>query len=225
MRSFDDIFQIAADRKGGAKALESMIGSSHAKSAKELAAIPDDRWLAMMTKCIFQAGFNWQVVENKWPGFEDAFEGFDPARWAMAPDEDLDRLATDTRIIRNPQKIVTVRGNAIFLREIAAEHGSAGKFFAEWPATDQVGLLEVLKKRASRMGGNTAQYFLRFMGRDSFILSRDVTAALIREGVIDKPSSSKSAMRKIQDAFNTLSAESGRPMTEISRTLALSVGE
>ena len=32
------------------------------------------------------------------------------------------------------------------------------------------------------------------MGVDSFILSRDVTAALIREGVVDKAPTSKGAM-------------------------------
>jgi len=224
MRHFDEIRQMAADHKGGMDALDALLTDSHGKTAKQLAAIPDDRWLSLMTKCIFQAGFNWKVIETKWPGFEAAFNGFDVAKCAFLSDEDLDRLATDKSIVRNPQKIITVRDNAIFLRELAGEHGSAAAFFAAWPADDQIGLLEVLKARASRMGGNTAQYFLRFIGRDSFILSRDVTAALIREGVVDKQVTSKAAWRAVQDAFNTWAAQSGGSMTQISRTLAMSVG-
>ena len=81
----------------------------------------------------------------------------------------------------------------------------------------------MLKKRASRLGGATAMYFLRNMGVDSFITSRDVGTALIREGVIDKPPSSKRDFDAAQAAFNHWRAESGRPLTHISRVLACSV--
>ena len=80
MESFQKIFARAAKRKGSAAALEALL--PQAKTAKQLAAIGDDRWLAGMTKAVFRAGFNWKVIENKWPGFEAAFEGFDPHRCA-----------------------------------------------------------------------------------------------------------------------------------------------
>lgn len=223
MRTYQAIFERAAERHGGAKVLAAKLAESQPKSPTELAAISDDRWLAEMTRRIFQAGFNWSVVDNKWDGFEAAFEGFDVGRWAMASDDDLDALARDTRIVRNPQKIHTVRENAVFLSDLAKEHGSAGRFFADYPATDYVGLLGVLKKRGSRLGGTTAQYFLRFVGKDSFIVSRDVTAALIASGVIDKAPTSAKALRAVQDAFNDWMTESGRPLVQISRTLALSI--
>ena len=223
MQTYQAIFDRAAKRHGGAAALSAKLAESQPKSPAELAAIPDDHWLAEITRCVFQAGFNWSVIENKWDGFETAFEGFDVSRWAMASDDDLDALAHDTRIVRNPQKIRTVRENAVFLSDLAKEHGSAGRFFADYPATDQVGLMDVLKKRGSRLGGTTAQYFLRFIGKDTFIISRDVTAALIAAGVIDKPPTSAKALHAVQDAFNAWMSESGRPLTQISRTLALSI--
>ncbi|MDH3196433.1 MAG: DNA-3-methyladenine glycosylase I, partial [Hyphomicrobiales bacterium] len=187
VQTYQAIFARAAERHGSAKALEAKLAESRPKSSAELAALPDDRWLAEMTRRIFQAGFNWSVIDNKWDGFEAAFEGFDVGRWAMAGDDDLDRLARDTRIVRNPQKIRTVRENAVFLSDLAKEHGSAARFFADYPVTDQVGLMDILKKRGSRLGGTTAQYLLRLIGKDAFVLSRDVTAALIAAGVINKP--------------------------------------
>jgi 3-methyladenine DNA glycosylase Tag len=66
-------------------------------------------------------------------------------------------------------------------------------------------------------------YFLRFMGVDSFVLSRDVVAALVREGVVDKSASSRRDLEKVQAAFNRWSEESGRPMTHISRVLACTI--
>ena len=219
--SFDELNTIAAERKGGADAFEAMLPS--VKTPEELAAIPDDRWLSMMARCIFQAGFNWKVIEKKWPGFEEAFEGFDPARWSMMSDEDLDRLLKDTRVVRHAKKLMSVGENAVFLRDLAAEHGTAARFFADWPVSDYVGLLLVLKKRGSRLGGNTGQYFLRFMGKDSFILGGDVVKALIREDVVDKAPSSQKDMAKVQAAFNSWAAESGRTLAAISRTLACTV--
>ncbi|MEM9715321.1 MAG: hypothetical protein AAF826_02270 [Pseudomonadota bacterium] len=61
------------------------------------------------------------------------------------------------------------------------------------------------------------------MGRDSFILSRDVIARLIAEGVIDKAPTSKKTMSAVQTAFNTWRDQSGRSLTEISRVLAMSL--
>jgi len=218
---FAEIFAVAAGRKGGAAAFEATLPTL--KSAAELAAIPDDRWLAGMTRAIFQAGFSWTVIENKWPGFEAAFWGFDVGRCAMMSDDDLDALLKDTRIVRNGAKIRTVAENAAFLQSLAAEHGSAGKAFADWPPEDFVGLMLLLKKNASHLGGTSAQYFLRQMGVDGFVLSRDVVRALIREGVVDKAPTSQRDLARVQEAFNQWHTESGRPLGAISRTLACSV--
>ena len=45
-------------------------------------------------------------------------------------------------------------------------------------------LLRLIAKQGSRLGAVTGQRMLRSMGRDSFILSQDVTARLIAEGVV-----------------------------------------
>ncbi len=220
MHHFDEIYSIAAQRHGGPDALEQNLGKP--KSLAELASMPEDRWLSIITKCIFQAGFNWKVIENKWEGFETAFDGFDVGRCAFMDDEKFDSLLQDTRIVRNGTKIATVRDNAAFLLELRTE-GGAGQVLGGWPSTDFVGLLAMLGKRGSRLGGASAQYAMRFAGRDSFILSRDVTARLIAEGVVDKAPTSKKAMAAVQSAFSTWMEQSGRSLTEISRVLAMSL--
>ena len=176
-----------------------------------------------MSKCIFQAGFNWKVVENKWDDMEEVFHGFDIGRMGFMTDEEIGEHLGNPKIIRHGRKIAAIRDNARFLADLAREHGSAASFFANWPADRYVDLLAVLKKDAARLGGNSAMYFLRFMGIDSFILSRDVAAALIREGVVDKAPSSKRDMEKVQAAFNAWQRQSGRPLTQISRVLACTV--
>ncbi|MGR6466658.1 DNA-3-methyladenine glycosylase I [Rhizobium sp. PAMB 3182] len=221
MRSFPEIYDLAIQRKGSADEIEAHV--MRPKPSAELAALPDDRYLALMTKCIFQAGFNWKVVEAMWPGFEAAFEGFDIAHCAMLHDEDFERLVSDERIVRHGPKIKAVQDNARFVADLAEEHGSAGRFFADWPAEDYVGLLDLLKKRGTRLGGNTGQYFLRFAGVESFILSQSVVNRLIAEGVVDKAPSSAKQLAAVQKAFNTWKEQSGRSLTEISRVLAVSI--
>lgn len=224
MRRFADIYAQAAARKGGEAALEALIAEHGSKSPAALAAIPDHRWLSQMSKCVFQAGFNWQVIETKWPGFETAFHGFDPRLNAAMSDEAFDAHLKNTAIVRNAQKILSVRDNAGFLVDLAAEHGSAAAFFAAWPDDDFAGLLELMKQRASRLSGETAARFFRFMGKSSFIPSRDVTAALVGAGVISGPPKGKRDLAAVQGAFNAWAKESGRDLTAISRVLALSTG-
>ena len=145
MRKFMQIHAIAAKRKGGADALEALLDKPKSKS--KLAAVPDDRWLSCMAKCVFQAGFNWKVVDNMWPGFEVAFEGFNVGHCAMLNDDDLARLVSDTRIVRHGTKIRSVQQNAVFVADLARQYGGVGKAFANWPSSDYVGLLDLLKKK------------------------------------------------------------------------------
>ena len=223
MTPFKSIRARAARRKGGDKALASLL--QPAPDAKKLARLKDDRVLAEMTRRIFSAGFVWSVIESKWPGFEAAFLGFEPRRLVFQSEDFWHELTRDPRIVRNGAKIMAVRDNAKFVTEIAAEHGSFGKFLVAWPATDQVGLLELLDKRGARLG-NTGQYFLRFIGWDGFVLSRDVVACLRDAGLdIAETPTSKKDKRKIQDQFNAWAKESGLPILHISRICAMSIGE
>jgi len=99
MKNFEEIYQRAADRKGSEAELKKLTHVK-TKTAKQLAAIPDDRYLSSITKAVFNAGFVWRVIENKWEGFEQAFWGFNINRCAfMSPSLARTRelFATDKR--------------------------------------------------------------------------------------------------------------------------------
>ncbi len=192
--------------------------------AASLGAIPDHRHLSGMSKAIFKAGFVWRVIENKWPAFEDAFHSFDVDTCAHLSPDDIETLCADERIVRNRQKILTVPRNAVMIQDAATEHGSFANLIAQWPDEDYVGLLDHLKKHGERLGGNSAQYYLRTMGKDGFLLTGDVARALINAGVVDSAPNGKAARRKVQEAVNQWRQESGFNLAEISRILALSIG-
>ncbi|PBC11815.1 DNA-3-methyladenine glycosylase I [Mesorhizobium sp. WSM3859] len=224
MLDFQKIHARAAKRKGGEAVLAPLLGP--APDNKAVAKVPDDRILSTMAERIFAAGFVWRVIEQKWPGFEEAFLGFEPKRLLFQPDDFWHELASDSRIVRNPQKIKSVRDNAAFVGRVSKEHGSFGKFIAAWPADDQVGLTAYLAKHGSRLGGNTGQYFLRWLEWDTFVVSADMAAALRDAGLdIAENPTSKRDLEKIQAQINHWSAETGLPRRHISRILAMSIGE
>jgi 3-methyladenine DNA glycosylase Tag len=116
-------------------------------------------YLEVMTKAVFQSGMSWAVVNAKWPGFQEAFEGFDAERIAEYTPEDIDRLAADARIIRNVRKIEATVQNAQTLCELAAAHGGD---FRPWLQShgDFDATVKALRKRFKFLGDFGAYYFL-----------------------------------------------------------------
>ena len=224
MRDFSEIIALAAERQGGSRALEDALATTPALAPSAVAAIPEDRILAEMTRRTFNAGFSSKVIEAKWPAFEAAFKNFDPHACAFMSEEHFEALLQDHAIVRNGAKIKAVQVNAKLVLDLAASHGSAARFFANWPDKDHVGLLALLKERGSFLSGDGGMRFLRSLGKPAFITTKDVVAALIREGVISKAPSSKRDFATIQDVFNLWAGQSGRNLTEISRILAMSMG-
>lgn len=222
MKRFQPIIQRARDHQGGQFCLEEMMPT--VRSPRALGQTKDDRWLAQMTRCVFQAGFVWRVVNHKWEGFEDVFFGFPPEKIVMLSPDQIDRFAQNPRIIRNRQKILGVQANAQFILDISQEHGSFGKFISKWPAHDLIGLFATMKKRGSRLGGMTGQRVLRNMGKDTFIITADVVRCLQRTGLdIGENPSTKRELGLIQNTFNEWHEESKLPYSHISRICALSL--
>ena len=225
MRNFHDIIALAAERHGGIEALEAALRDTPVLSPAEIAATPDDRILAAMTRRVFYAGFSSKVIDAKWDAFEAAFDRFDPGSCAAIAEEGFDAILRNKDIVRNGAKIASVRLNAAYVVDLAMQHGSAARFFADWPDDTYVALLETLKQRGNRLGGETGMRFLRDIRKAAVIPTRDVVAALVREGIPTGPPGGKRDFQAIQDACNTWSRECGRNLTEISRILAMSIGD
>ena len=222
MTSFQTLYELAAINKGSPAMLEQVLPST--ATPKELSEITDDRYLSMMTRCIFRAGFVWRIIDYKWPGFENAFANFNPLAVAHFSDERLEQLAQDTTIVRHFTKIVAVRNNAVYVLDQQRRHGSFAAFIADWPTEDIVGLWLELKKQGSRLGGNSGPMMLRSMGKDTFLITKDVCDALVHHGFIEKFSvNSQRDLRRVQDIFNSLCEQSGRSLSQVSRILACTV--
>lgn len=221
MRDYRWLHEYCLNRFGSAAALEARLPVP--RSAAELRAVADDRYLSLISLRIFRAGLKHSVVDAKWPAFEEVFFGFNPHKVVLMGDEHLERLMRDERLIRHLAKLKSVPRNAQFVLDVARERGSFGNLLADWPVSDIVGLWRFLAKRGNQLGGLSAPRFLRMAGKDTFIPTEDVVAALVAQGVIDKAPTSQKDLAAVQDAFNRWQAESGRPLCQLSVMLAHTV--
>ncbi|MGH8435209.1 MAG: DNA-3-methyladenine glycosylase I, partial [Pseudomonas sp.] len=176
MRDYKWLNEYCLNRFGSKLALEARLPTPTA--AAELSKIADDRYLSLIALRVFRAGLKHSLVDAKWPAFEEVFFGFDPEKVVLMGGEHLERLMQDARLIRHLGKLKSVPRNAQFVLDVAKEKGSFGALIAEWPVTDIVGLWKYLAKHGSQLGGLSAPRFLRMVGKDTFIPTDDMVAAL-----------------------------------------------
>ncbi|MDP3976832.1 MAG: DNA-3-methyladenine glycosylase I [Pseudomonas sp.] len=221
MRDYKWLHEYCLNRFGSAAALEARL--SQPRSAAELRALGDDRYLSTISLRIFRAGLKHSLVDAKWPVFEQVFFGFDPEKVVLMGAEHLENLMQDARIIRHLGKLKSVPRNAQFVLDVRREKGSFGALIADWPVTDIVGLWRYLAKHGSQLGGLSAPRFLRMVGKDTFIPSDDMVAALKAQNIIDKVPTSLKDRAAVQAAFNQWHTQSGRPLCQLSMMLAYTV--
>ncbi len=210
----------SARQRHGAAAIDARLPQP--RSALELKGTRDDRYLSQMSLRIFRAGLKHSLVDAKWPAFEEVFAGFDPRRVRAMSDEAMEKLLGDARLIRHWGKLKSVRDNAAAMLTVGEEFGGFGAWLGSWPGADIVGLWDTLAARFSQMGGNSGPTFLRMVGKDTFILSPSVIAGLKHWAEMPPPKN-KRDRAMAQAVFNAWATETGRPLSQLSLILAMSV--
>lgn len=223
LESFDALYSRASQRKGGPLGLNYLLGEDEPDNL--LTHFSDDRFLSAFTKKVFQSGFVWRVVQNKWPSFEESFFEFNIEKILMMPEEMMERKAADPKIIRNYNKVKTIKANAQMIFDEQQNGHSFAEFIAHWPRENIIGLWAHLKKHGARLGGNTGPYALRALGKDTFLLTRDIEAYFRSHDLISGGLQTKASLNTIQASFNTWHQESGLSLTQLSRLVAYATGD
>ncbi len=119
-------------------------------------------YLEVLTKAVFESGMSWRIIENKWPGFQEAFHAFDPERIANLSPDEIDALTSDTRIVRNRRKIESTIHNANKMLELDAADGGFKGFLGG--NGDFWSLSKAMKKEFKHVGDFGCFYFLYVVG-------------------------------------------------------------
>ena len=126
----------------------------------------DDAYYEILCQSVFQAGFSWEVVRNKWPNFQKAFHNFQIDKVAALKTQDVGRLLKDPGIIRNTQKIMAVIENAHIVLQIQKEHGSFRKFIVSLRKLPYEKRRKILSNTFAWIGPTGAFHFFWSVGED-----------------------------------------------------------
>ncbi|HEV8573472.1 MAG TPA: DNA-3-methyladenine glycosylase I [Dehalococcoidia bacterium] len=121
-------------------------------------------YLEVMSKAIFQTGISWKVVENKWPGINQAFHGFDHRLVASLTEAELADLCANPKVIRNRRKIEAIIDNARQMLDLEEAHGSFKGYLRSHGSFDKT--VADLRKRFKFLGEMGAFYFLYVVGEE-----------------------------------------------------------
>jgi 3-methyladenine DNA glycosylase Tag len=120
----------------------------------------DEDYFEQLTKAVFQAGFSFKVVEQKWPDISEVFERFDFKKLAIWDEEKISSAIQNPKIIRNIKKIRGIVYNAQIFMEIVSDHGSFDKFLATTRSKPYKEFSTLLTKKFKWLGRTGAYVFL-----------------------------------------------------------------
>jgi DNA-3-methyladenine glycosylase I len=137
----------------------------------------DDRALfELLTLEGAQAGLSWRTVLVRRAAYKAAYHGFDIDRVAGMTDGELEKLLTDSPLIRNRLKIFSTRDNARAAQAAIAQHASLDRYLwsfvnhtpienrrterSQVPATTPISdtMSKALRKAGFRFVGSTICY-------------------------------------------------------------------
>jgi 3-methyladenine DNA glycosylase Tag len=136
----------------------------HPEAPEQIVPQSLNDYLEVMTKAVFQSGMSWKVVNSKWAGFQEGFQGFDVARVAAMDESAIDDLASDTRIIRNRRKIVATVHNAQRLIDLDEEYDGIRNYFRSHG--DFYDVLKDVRKQFKYMGDTGTYYWMYVLGEE-----------------------------------------------------------
>lgn len=119
-------------------------------------------YLEVMTRVVFEPGLNWRVVEAKWPGFKEAFNGFDPQIVAGYTPADVRGLLADPAIIRNRKKIEATIHNAGEMLAIDRESGAFRDYLRSHGSFEATA--RDIRRRFKFLGESGVYHFLYVVG-------------------------------------------------------------
>jgi len=127
----------------------------------------DKGYFELLSKAVFNAGFSYKVVRNKWEGTMEVFHEFEPkilSKWTV--DEISDALESP-KIIRNSKKVTAIVSNAKVFLEIVKKHKSFENFLNSFRDKCYEEKQKILSKQFKWLGPTGAHFFLWSVGEDA----------------------------------------------------------
>ena len=127
----------------------------------------DKGYFEILSKAVFNAGFSYQVVRNKWEGTKEVFHDFDPeilSNWTV---DEISVALESPKIIRNSKKVIAIVSNAKVFLEIVKKHKSFENYLKSFCDKQYEEKQKILSKQFKWLGPTGAHFFLLSVGEDA----------------------------------------------------------
>lgn len=124
----------------------------------------DDEYFEILCLMIFQSGFNWRVVREKWKDLKKIFKGFKVEDVARLTSKQQQALLKNPKMIKNKRKIEAVMANAKIFLEIIKEFGSFEDYLKNLRTLREKEKIKEIKKLFSGIDDYSAEFFLHSVG-------------------------------------------------------------
>lgn len=138
-----------------------------------------------------QAGLSWATILKRREAYRKAFASFDPVRVARFTEQKLERLLSDTGIIRNRLKVYGARNNAERFLEIQKEFGSFDlyiwSFVGGAPIVNRrktIGQIPATTKESDALSKDMIKRGFKFAG-STILYSHMQACGLVNDHVVD----------------------------------------
>jgi len=156
----------------------------------------DDKFVSVMARTVFTAGFRDKTVENRWPAITKAFSNFNIHKVARYTEKDVQKLLSKPKIIKNKSKIRAVITNAKKMEEIIKKHGSFANYISSFSSSPD-NLIEELRKIKFKWIREVGIYeFVKEMCFPFIKPDRQIRKVFHRLGLIDKEASPEEIVQK-----------------------------
>ena len=127
----------------------------------------DKGYFEILSKAVFNAGFSYRVVDNKWKGIKEVFNEFEPkilSEWTV---DEISKALNSSKIIRNSRKINAIIENASVFLELSKKHGSFEKYLNTFKDEPYEERQKIISKQFKWLGPTGAHFFLWSVGEDA----------------------------------------------------------
>jgi DNA-3-methyladenine glycosylase I len=147
----------------------------------------DDEYFEMLTMIVFYSGFKAATVENKEKIILSHFPKYTLV--TEYSEADIQRIMSDSKMIKNERKIKACISNARTFRRIIQHYGSFLEYLNVYNAKDSfenlIELKNELEYRFDYLGGTTVFHFLTDLGYNVLKPDRVISRIFKRLGLID----------------------------------------
>jgi DNA-3-methyladenine glycosylase I len=124
----------------------------------------DDELFCRLVLEINQAGLSWTTILKKQEGFREAYDQFQIKKVANYSDKQVQRLLTNTSIIRNKLKINAAIANAQSILRLQKEFGSFKNWLDQHHPLTKEEWVKLFKRTFKFTGGEIVNEFLMSTG-------------------------------------------------------------